>query len=224
MKRFLFSICIGAILCGCRVREEKPAIVELPVDQTLQLYGDVLNELVTKHFYNYYLGEDTVYRLHKKYENDTATLNLEIKLLRQLVESDTARQKSIYLNHILTHSPKILYRRFDADSSEYYSYLKSIAGVVTDDIKALSDSINSPQLRYGTNNFHPTSFKLSKTSREAEIGWVSFSKPVLNKAEDQAILYYEFYCGAKCGKGEILTVIRLNDKWLIKGVNRLWIY
>ncbi len=67
-------------------------------------------------------------------------------------------------------------------------------------------------------------FKVSQGTGRCEIGALSFSKIVLNSTEDAGILYYEFVCGEKCGKGELLIVERKQDKWAIAQRRRLWIF
>lgn len=237
MKRILYWACI--LIVGCTrnnddasVGADKPLAagksvsVEEPIDHTLQLYRDVLDQLVTKHFYKLYLGEQSVDYLDRKYSypiEDTAGYNSEVRRLQQQLETDSAQRKSLYLNHILWMSPSIVYQKFGQDSLEFWSSLQQQVSSVSEDVHAVADSLNTPQVRYLAKDFNPTVFKLSATSEDSEIGAVTFSKPFINKSGDRGVLYYEFYPREKGSKGEILILELLNNKWIIKNHLRLWI-
>lgn len=52
------------------------------------------------------------------------------------------------------------------------------------------------------------------------IGVISLSNVYIDK--NKAILYYEFGCGPKCGRGEVLFLVKFQEKWRVYKHNRMW--
>lgn len=226
MKGILLMTVLLITLGRCSTSQDQSAIIEKPVDQNKRLYNDILNELVTRHFYNLYLGEQAVEDLDLKYSihaTDTARYNSEIGKLRQRVEADTSQQKFICISNELRYGPYRLLRNFNADSVQFFSWIKSITANLSNNFHAIADSVNTAQVRYKARDFRAPTFKISRQFRNCEIGVVSFSKVFLDKLGEHGVLYYEFVCGAKCGKGEILIIEYIKDKWIINEHHRIWI-
>ena len=53
------------------------------------------------------------------------------------------------------------------------------------------------------------------------IGQISFSE-IKWADKENGILYYEFFCGTKCGKGEFVSVRKVKGRWNIIETVQLW--
>jgi hypothetical protein len=67
-------------------------------DERLSVYSEILDDLVTNHLYNLYLGEG-IEKLEEKFGRDrnSPEYQKEVENLKSLVDSDTARQSAICL-------------------------------------------------------------------------------------------------------------------------------
>jgi hypothetical protein len=229
MKRLLPLMYLLILFC-CN-REKK-----ITIDDELRLYQDILSELVTRDFYNFYLGEEEVYTLRKKYIDnsyhpDTISYNGEIEKLRKGIELDTSKQRTICFRNKFTVGPWIaLGSEVFMDTMNMFQQLRDIIGttqteLISDSLRMLSDSLRIPQEKYLASDFKSSVFKIGSftEANRCEIGTIGFSRVFRNTMRDQAILYYEFHCGEKCGKGEILLVEKKNNKWIINKKRRMWI-
>jgi len=106
-----------------------------------------------------------------------------------------------------------------------FSGLNDLISTASTSFLNVYDSLKSSQKTYFAKDFHSPAFKIVPfiTYRESQIGVVSFSKIVFNKTRDQALLYYEFWYGGKCGMGEILVLANEDLRWKIKRKFQVWI-
>jgi len=116
MDRVLIIVVL-LTLAGCNGNNK----MHFAGDRRLQLYNDVLDELVRCHFYGLYLDEEVLEDLNKKYLYNPGLFDsigyfMEIKNLQKSIEADTAKQKSISLRNDL---------RFDL-LEEYRKHMCSI--------------------------------------------------------------------------------------------------
>ncbi|TPE45352.1 hypothetical protein [Pontibacter mangrovi] len=212
-------------------------------DPQLQVYNDLLVELVENEFYYLYLGEKAEAlkdELDKLNDPDSVAAfnasNPTLQKLKQEVAKDTSGHKTIYISHKNhnkyvfedfiaalwgrqgTDSPmRQMLRKYDADSSTVFL--------------RLYDS----QLKYSASDFQACTFKigslegaeliwdLEPEQQQDAIGQVSFSEIQWNKQQNKGVLYYEFICGTKCGKGELIEFENVNGRWTITERTMLWI-
>lgn len=230
MKKLTFIISILLVTyCGDR----NPANQEVKkMDERLKLYNDVLNELVENHFYDLFLGKENITRLQKSYlldisNPDTINYNRELRELKTLIKSDTARQLSIcFLKDLV-----MLRNYFQVFTESEILDGKSGSPGFRSDLEEFSpnpsqvlDSLKEIQHQNSYKDFNPQYFKISNNREDCKIGKVGFSKIYFNESHNRAILYYEFVCGEKCGKGEMLTVELDNGKYVIKKRSELWFW
>ena len=56
-----------------------------------------------------------------------------------------------------------------------------------------------------------------------QFGRIRLSNIVFNADKTQALMSYDWYCGNKCGLGELLVVHKVAGRWRIKHAEMLWI-
>ncbi|SFG74764.1 hypothetical protein [Pontibacter chinhatensis] len=209
----------------------------------LQVYNDLLIELVENEFYYLYLGEKADVlkdELDKLNDPDSVAAfnagNAKLQELKQEVAKDTSGLKTIYISHKNHHkyvfdefiaalwgrqgadSPmRQMLRKYDADSSTTFLRL------------------HDPQLKYSASDFQACTFKvgslegadliyeLEPEQIQNAIGQVSLSEIQWNKQRNKGVLYYEFFCSTKCGKGELIEFENVNGRWRISERTMLWI-
>jgi hypothetical protein len=200
------------------------------VDSELEIYNDILIELVRHHFYDLYLGDEGEMLgnkyIYRRDNPDTISYERELKKLRVIVESDTSRQRVICLKNELYHSPWTILSSDNAfDSLNMHSRLKGLLTAFSTNIIGVYDSLNAAQQKYADRDFQPSGFKISSSmnSKICEIGLVSFSKIFLNEQRNNGLLYYEFVCDEKCGKGEIAVIEKKGARWTIMKTQRIWV-
>lgn len=214
-------------------------------DPQLQVYNDLLIELVENKFYYLYLGEKAEVlkdEFDKLNEADSVAIaafnasNPTLQELKQEVAKDTAGLKTIYISYKNHH--KYLFDEFNAGlwksqwaDGPIRQMLRKYDAESSTVFLALHDS----QLKYSVSDFQACTFKVGsmgdtdmiyelepKQQRDA-IGQISFSDIHWNKQQDKGILYYEFYCGTKCGRGELIGFENVNGRWSITERTVLWI-
>ncbi|HEV8079762.1 MAG TPA: hypothetical protein VGP43_03550 [Chitinophagaceae bacterium] len=57
----------------------------------------------------------------------------------------------------------------------------------------------------------------------ARIGFLEFTIPKFNAAKTKAVIYLNFYCGSKCGTGDIFILEKLNNNWIVIKDYGTWI-
>jgi hypothetical protein len=220
MKTFL--IIVGLVITLSCAKENRKDL-SLPADERLSIYSNILDELVKDHFYNLYLGED-VEKLDEKYDRDRDSPEYQRQLenLKGVIDSDTASQSTICLRHELNFIKWTqLGRRDLTDSLNFIAGLSKHLKDSSMRHEEIYDSLISPQKQFSADRFRPSSYKVK--ANDCSIGILSFSKVCLNKLRDKGLLYYEFHCGEKCGKGEILLIEKKAGHWTIQKNVRLWI-
>jgi hypothetical protein len=199
-------------------------------DEQLRAYNDVINELVERRFYNFYLGKDEerVFKVYVDKPADTAKLREEIIGLQNEIYGDTSRFCTLYLDTILRHGFENL-KDYETDTGEYSTQFKNIISLISNNKQAIIDSLNETQTKYSSANFSLCSSRIVSIgdaytkSFNCIIGKISLSKLFLNEERNKGVLYYEFRCGGLCGKGELLLIEKSNGRWHIYKSLRSWI-
>ena len=217
----LLIIVVLVITLSCS-KEDKNDYAQT-TDERLSVYNNILDDLVTNHFYNLYLGEGFE-KLDEKFDldRDSPEYRKELKNLKSLIDSDTARQSAICLGYEFTAIKFTqLGKENFSDSVNFIAGLSKHLGDSSINHKGIYDSLVSPQKKFLADRFQPSSYKVK--ARNCSIGVISLSNICLNKLRDRGLLYYEFYCGEKCGKGEVLLIEKRSGQWMIQKNVKLWI-
>ena len=220
MKKTLIIVGLLTNL-SCANDTKTPSLIST-TDKQLNLYSDILGELVEKHFYSLYLGtEFEEIESQFEYDRDKPGYIREVQKLQIAVASDTSRQRSICVGNgfSFVKLSQLSIENFN-DSIDNPGDLRNIFKHISSDYNAIYQSLITPQ-QLSADHFHPSSFKVN--DRQCEIGMISFSKVFFNTQGDKGLLYYEFVCDEKCGKGEILMIERKAGHWTIQKNGRLWI-
>jgi hypothetical protein len=214
-------IVVLAITFGC-AKVDKHDVLPT-TDERLIVYKTILDSLVTDHFYHLYLGEG-IEKLDDKFDRERKNpqYQKELQDLKNLVHSDTLKQSAICLESEFTVIRIIQQMQENfIDSAKFIVDLRRYLGDSSLQHKEIYNSLISPQKQYLAHHFQPTSYKVKTT--DCSIGRISFSNICLNNLRNKGLLYYEFYCGEKCGKGEILLIEKRDGWWMINKKIRLWI-
>ncbi|QHL88455.1 hypothetical protein GU926_13835 [Nibribacter ruber] len=208
---------------------------------TLQLYNDVLIELVENNFYHLYLGEsfvDSVSEIHNLYEPEDSTKTYE--KLRKVYALYSQRQRAIfkrpekwctlYLDTTWNgkHHFEDMLRYYAKDSTE--RFFRRHFGFEAPDWKPhYLYTLQTQQTDFTAKDFSTCTFKVAdikdyrRDKNNCEVGRMQFSKVIYNKDQTKAWLYYEFHCDGNCGTGDVLTVEKVKNKWVIKKTAGQWI-
>lgn len=216
---YIFFLLLILINCK-RIERAEPLVVD-----QLQLYNDVLDELVRNRFYYLYLGEEAMRDLRKEFDFpdgfDSLGYHRKFNKLKQEIKSDTSKQRSILLEKEFGIGFERFSKYIVSDSNKYYDDIRNSLSAISYNLRSVCDSLSLPEKGFLAKDFHSNAFKIS--SNEEEIGAVRFSKLVFNKDNTEAALYYEFRCDADCGMGEILILQNKDGRWVIKETHHLWI-
>jgi hypothetical protein len=205
--------------CTCKTKDEQ-----------LNAYNDVINELVERRFYNFYLGKDEerIFKAYVEKPEDTASMRAEIVRLQNEIYRDTSRFCTLYLDTIL--KPGFAnFNYYETDTGKYNAQFVSILSSISDNKQAVIDTLNQRQTKYSPGDFSLCSSRIvaienvDNGSSGCVIGKFSLSKLFLNKEKTRGVIYYEFKCGALCGKGELLFIENSNGRWHISKSLRSWI-
>lgn len=218
---YLTALIIPGLLTGPGCTTDRSATLRASVHQP-EVYNDILNELVKNHFYNLYLGPDFE-QIEQKFhfKRDSPEYKREVEKLRMSVDSDTSKQSGICIRNKFS-SVRLSQLSIDNfnDSIDNPGDPRNIIKIVSTDYKHVYDSLTTPQ-EFSADYFQTRSFKVN--TKPCKIGIICFSKVFFNKQGDKGLLYYEFICGEKCGKGEILVIENKAGDWTIEKNLRLWI-
>jgi hypothetical protein len=218
MKNFILIILLFLTL-SCK-ENTKENVVEHS-NQELQMYNDVLIELVEQYYYLRYLGNDG----NKLAISiiDTAQKNIQIKYLHNKLFNDSTKFKTIFLYDTLM---KVSFNNsyFVSGSNQDVSSMISNFGI---DTKNILDSLNKAQTRFKANKFKSSTFKIKSVvqlrNSDIEIGVLNLSKVFLNNKRDEGVLACQFYCGGLCGKGYVLKIKKFGNHWKIVDKKMTWI-
>lgn len=228
---------ILAILCACSSPEYKICGFETD-DKELKLYHDVLSELVERHFYNRYLNQVITKELKEKYPGstiefeDTTEFKNDLILLQNKLFNDTIKFETICYGTLLAGPWKHGYSDSDDfvamaknDTTQGVREIKEFLTVFSSNWESVADTLAKPQTKYTSENFKLCTSKVISCEKflQSDIGAVSFSKVFMNEDNTKGLLYYDFMCGGKCGKGEIILVEFHDQHWTIKKTIQLWI-
>jgi hypothetical protein len=207
-------------------------------DLELKLYHNILTELIEQHFHNGYLRQ-VAGELADKYPNptldfaDTAEFCRDVILLQNKLFNDTSKFETIYYCPSLSMGPwkyiysdtTDFYTLIKADTTKYMRELKTVLTSFSSNWESVADTLAKPQTKYTSESFKLCTSKVAACEHysESNIGVISFSRVFMNSDQTKGLLYYEFMCGGKCGKGEIILVQYINERWTIKNVIQLWI-
>ncbi|MBC6610063.1 hypothetical protein H8B15_03960 [Hymenobacter sp. BT507] len=205
----------------------------------IKVYNDILNDLIKNHFYGYYLGDasDTLYSKNNRVRTDTSAINTDARILTLALLSDSTKLCTIYLNEDPA-SEKILSWKIDMNTS-YGQKIENMLKKYSDNVSGIITKLSMRQSLYKSKDFHSSIARISsvynmkeynidtRTIRGKEdkcvVGIVSLSNIVLNKNKDKGIMYYEFYCGGRCGRGELAEIEQVDGRWHIVNTEMFWI-
>ncbi len=237
---FLLLPLLPLMACQAKVAEYKNCAYQTS-DTELQVYNDLLIELVEGWFYNLYLGERRE-ELTKEVERNRIADSAQLKRFEQkAIElqheqfGDTARFRIMYLAQKLIRKREVTeflhnqYRTTVANKDNYF------LNNFSTDSAAVVATLSEPQQKYKPEDFHACTFKvislgkatsyqeLGLMQKQRAIGQISFSEIYWNKQQTRGVLYYEFYCGGLCGKGEFIEFEKVDGHWKIVGMHQLFI-
>ena len=199
-------------------------------NEQVKIYNDILTELVEHHFYNRYLGKDEeeIFNEFTSENPDTAKITKREIQLQNKLFNDKARFCNIYLDTIY----KPYFRQwsyYQNDTSHYAREIKDLILTFSTDGQSAIDSLNNIKLGLEPKDFQLCTSKvlsirdLPKQKEKCFIGIVSFSKIVLNKTKTKGLLYCNFECGGFCGKGNLLIIEKIKNRWTITEAKMTWI-
>ena len=228
MPRLLYLIIIVSIIFSCKPEYKKCDFQTKNI--YLKAYNDILNEIITKHSYNLYLGKDEE-KIFNRYVNniaDSNNIDLDVIKLHNKIFEDSSRLCTIYLDTLLRPTFN-QWSHLKQDTNEFsrivVNYLKSFPG----NGQSIIDSLNTIQQKYSPNDFQvciakiESVRKLNTDNTKCYIGKISFSKLILNQTQDKGLVYYEFLCGGLCGYGNLILIEKTINGWRIKESQTTWI-
>ena len=212
------------------------------VTRDIEVYNDVLNDLIKNHFYFYYLGKNSD-KIYKGYDGsnlpDTVLFNKRQKELTNKLLANPDQLCTLYINL----SQEVRSLTFDFDFGENKEFEKKVNAMLNKVDGSSSDKIKYLSVRqqlFNETNFHSNiakitairnnlrarNFSLDETRRNVNncaIGIVSLSNIILDKNKKRGVVYYEFRCGGKCGRGELAEIEKIQGKWQIVHTIMFWI-
>jgi len=235
--RTAYYILILILLIACSKPQYKICEFET-TDIELKLYHDILTELIEQHFHNGYLRQVAI-EFADKYPNptldfaDTAEFNRDVILLQNKLFNDTSKFGTICYRPTLASGPwKYFFSNTSdfltsarADTTKHMRNVKELLTSFSSNWESVADTLAKPQTKYTSESFKLCTSKVVSCEHyyESSLGVISFSRVYMNNNKTKGLLYYEFMCGGKCGKGEIILVQYMNERWTINNIIQLWI-
>lgn len=220
MRKTYQIILLVVLLQSCKP-EYRPCVTSSP-DELLNLYSDVLNELVVQHFYNFYLGKDeeAIFKAWAKSKPDTLAFRHKTIRLHNSIFNDSTRFCTLLLDTVFRGSFNP-WHYIVKDTHLSQISLKRIMLKYTNNGQSLVDSLNSPQLQFQPKDFHLCTSKMislrdAPDTLQCFIGIIRLSKVFWNKQKTKGILYCSFICGGMCGMGLLLEVAKQKRRWEIQ--------
>lgn len=227
MRKTYQIILLVVLLQSCKP-EYQPCVTSSP-DELLNLYSDILNELVVRHFYNFYLGKDeeAIFNAWAEEKPDTVGIRNKTIRLHNKLYNDTMKFCAMLLDTSFQKRFNPWHYTKD-DDNPFEQKIKKTILKYTSNGQSLVDSLNSPQLRFHPKDFHLCTSKMislkdAPDTLQCFIGVIQLSKVFLNRQKIRGILYCSFRCGGLCGKGLLLEVFKKENRWRINGVQSIWI-
>ncbi|WP_210490103.1 hypothetical protein [Rufibacter aurantiacus] len=243
MTKPLLLVLTLLLLAGCGPNKMPPPYERVAChykkdNPLLTVYNDVLIELVETRGYQLYLNKslniDSLWKTSPLYDlKDSSAIYAELNRIHHLFSQ---HQKSTFNN-----PKKWCTAYLDSQLIDFKMVLKSLPSEMDKELwtslqmdssawqKYTPDSLQLVKAQLNYRDFQACTFKIepesafSSQSPSCSIGHYKFSTVVLNSAKDKGWLYYEFVCGGTCGRGEIITIEKQHENWVIKDSKMLWI-
>ena len=225
-----YLIGIAIFLCACK-NEYQPCQTSTN-DDLLNLYSDITNELVVRHFYNFYLGKDEeeIFKAWTKDKPDTTKIRRKTILLHNKLFNDSTKYCTLLMDTTIRKCFNPWHYKMKVDNSFQNLLKKKMSKYATSgNGQAMVDSLNTLQTHYQAKDFHLCTAKMislkdAPKTLPCAIGIIQLSKVFLNAQQTQGMLYCAFKCGGLCGKGLLLEVAKEKNAWKIKDVTLMWIW
>ena len=215
-------IFIALVLChdSCR-----------PVDQKkeeINLCNAVLDQIVTKNLYHGCMDHALLNDKYQAFLKDESKFRSYKKSFDSLVAIRKANEPKC----IVAYSNNIGNLK-NIDST----FLKmSISGSLDDDfvrdffgdfsIRSVTDSLSkSSEIhlnQFSINYIDFVPYDQTRGLTNGAIGMIAFSKVVFDNTYDNAILYFEFYCGHQCWHGKLIFARKYMGSWIVKKTKDAW--
>jgi hypothetical protein len=222
LHKHLLVIGICCFLLGCQHRNAKKDPLDI-----YQIYGDVLDQLMTERYYYSSLSEndpsiDSISKMywHGKIHSDT---------YQKLGDSLVSIRKKSLPKCVLDYDTSRIYTQYILDASRFLQHLfeeKFVKENFKIPFKTFNDSLSHPfrhftKIKIDYLNIIP--YQKSNGPFGKELGRFTFSKVIFNSTFDKAILYYDIHISEKNGEGEALFIEFEGNKWRIKEHKEFWI-
>lgn len=199
-------------------------------DASLKIYNDILNEILVKGTYQYYLGKDVeqIFTRSTYNEADSANIKDDVVALHNKLFGDTSRFCTLYLDSRMRPAFKP-WAEEEKDTAQFNQEIVKMVRSVGLDGQRCVDSLNTVQTRYPANAFHTCIAKLKPIEQQKTdkplcvIGVIAFSKLILSNTGDKGLLYFDFRRGELCGYGALLTIKKVQGNWVIDQSLMLWV-
>ena len=236
------TIIVLLISIGSSCKKKYKECEYIDSNKQMAIHNDILTEIVEKHTFNRYLGEEAI-----KIQEDFAT---------NLMDSSKHSDKIISLQNGLFNNPLKFKTVFIVDTilpnfrkklpnqdyffqkyfveqhfgiQHYDQILSPIFNKMSSDKKCIIDSLNFLQIHIPANKFHACTFKIKSikefqvTDYNTEIGIIELSKIFLNKEKNEGALSCSYQCGEPCGKGYVFHIKKIENHWKIIDFEILWL-
>ncbi|MEJ7646701.1 MAG: hypothetical protein WKF87_19045 [Chryseolinea sp.] len=205
---------------------------EVAIDEKVKLYGDVLDQLITEHFYQLCLPPNEVTdSARSDFFNNKIT---EEKFLR-IGDSLKRIRKNALPRCVVDYTNEFqIFRDVDELPADIIATINErLKGDFIDEhfkgeaMSTVTDSLSKPaelraaDLAVGYMEIVPRGARKDKPYGEG-IGVFALSRVYFNSQADRAILYYEFTCGPKCGLGDVVFLEKTINMWAVIEYKRVW--
>ena len=227
MRSYNYLVVIGiyCLLFGCQQKETRKQGLDI-----YQVYGDVLDQLMTTRYYRGCLTIDRrIDSISTMYEEG----KFDPELYHEIEDSVINARKRILPKCILDYDTGSIYTKSTwIDSSTTNSFLKQVFAEkfvkenFNTSFKVFTDSLSNPfkdfhKIKIDYLNIIP--YQKSNGLFGKGLGRFTFSKIIFNSTFDKAILYYDIQIHGKNGKGEALFIELEDNRWRIKEHEEFWI-
>lgn len=222
MKQYIFLL-LFFVFCGwqsCKPPEYKICNCK-SADEQLEIYSQVLNELVERHFGSFYLGpaEDTIFKM-KFNREDSATISRKEIQLQNEIFNNPGRYCLLVLD--TTFMPAFnSWEIMSTSRNAYDSVFCQLFRGFSSDGQSIVDSLNSVQNRYMVEDYILCTArlvswnKIDTSGKHCYIGRVALSKLYLDRLHTRGLMYYQYRCGGLCGHTGIVIFEKKDGLWKI---------
>lgn len=196
----------------------------------LTIYDEVLEQLFMKEYY-YYFIEPNAYalRMDSLYWIGKISDERYRKILFDLRDRGIRLGKTCQVDYLDSLTASYSYTK-----DEFISYFLNNS---TNTIKANFKDQHLNEIAstlFTKADFTSTDFKsklirVNKYKKERKYIWsndvpvISFSEVHFNKSENHALVYFQYLCGGKCGRGWLLQLEKKEDHWKIIEYIETWV-